>query len=364
MWKCEKCSKIWYYPVEECVFCRNFVKKIKPTRLFVDSTTEIFVPSVTHKETPYFVILLKDEHNNHYIRKTKTKYEIGDEIKPEEETVHKFKVGIIGTGVMGIDIAELLLQHKMSVVMKSRSENRIKRTIEKIKKKLHKNAEPEEINKMLENLEITISYNALKDCDIVIECVIEDLKVKQEIFKKLDEICPKNTILASNTSSLSIKDFASGLKNPHRIIGLHFFNPVSKMSLVEVVKTNDTLPKNLKIAEGFVRTINKEPIVVMDSPAFIVNRIMVPYLNEAVWLLSQGIGKKEDIDRAVKLGLNHPLGPYQLLDLIGIDVFLDIMKNLQKQTGNKKFETPNIIERMIKENKLGRKSGEGFYKYR
>ena len=185
----------------------------------------------------------------------------------------------------------------------------------------------------------------------------------KEVFRELEKACKPGTIFASNTSSLSIDDLAAGLKDPSRLVGMHFFNPATKMRLVEVINGAKTKEVAVEQTIGLVESIHKVPVKVRDSPAFIANRILMPYLNESICLLSEGAARKEDIDTTAKLALNHPMGPFQLLDLIGLDVFVEIMKNLHKSTGNPKYKPCPLAEKMVSSGKLGRKTGEGFYKY-
>jgi len=192
---------------------------------------------------------------------------------------------------------------------------------------------------------------------------VEDLKVKKEAFHKLDRICGPKTVFASNTSSLSITELASGISHPERFIGIHFFNPATRMQLVEIVKGEKSSGDTVKSAEEFVKNLGKSAVIVKDSPCFIANRILMPYLNEALYAYSEGVAGKEEIDTTAKLALNHPLGPLQLLDLIGLDVFVEIMKNLYKATKDPKYKPCPLAVKMVGEGRLGRKSAEGFYKY-
>jgi 3-hydroxybutyryl-CoA dehydrogenase len=215
----------------------------------------------------------------------------------------------------------------------------------------------------MKGLKGTTDLGDLSDVDLVIESVVEDDEVKRELFRKLDGVCHEKTIFASNTSSLSIDGLASATKRPEKVGGMHFFNPVPKMHLVEVVRGRKTSDETVSFIRKVAEQMNKTVVVTTDSPCFIVNRILMPYLNEAAYVLEEGIASREDIDTAARLGLNHPMGPLALLDLIGLDVFIKIMNNLFRRTGNPKFKPPKLVEKMVADGRLGRKTGVGFYTY-
>jgi 3-hydroxybutyryl-CoA dehydrogenase len=218
-------------------------------------------------------------------------------------------------------------------------------------------------NRAMENLTSSADFSSLKDSPLIIESITEDLKIKREYFQKLEAACGKHAAFASNTSSLLIGDLAANLKDPSRMIGIHFFNPATKMALVEIVKTEESSDAALKAALDFAKAIGKTPVIVKDSPCFVVNRIMAVYLNEAAILYQEKIASREDIDNSIRLGLNHPMGPLALMDFIGLDIFAEIMKNLYEKTSDKKYLPAKIISDLVARGKLGRKSGEGFYKY-
>ena len=325
--------------------------------------TEIFIPSSEHRTVPYYSLLLEDEYGYHHIKKTYKKYKIGDKISKLIEKKNKEIVGVIGTGVLGKDITKILLQTGYTVILRSRTKKALDNAYGLVENHLLKHFEVKEKDIIIKNLELTTDLDGLKNADFILECVVENFSIKQDLFKKLEEICNEKTIFATNTSSLSIHELASQLSKPGRLVGMHFFNPATKMQLVEVVKGKNTSKYALNTAIELAKGLNKTPVVVKDSPCFIANRILMPYLNEAVYVLHEGVAKREDIDTTARLALNHPMGPLQLLDLIGLDVFLEIMRNLHKMTGNSKYKPCPLAEKMIAEGKLGRKSGEGFYKY-
>lgn len=365
---CKKCGKVYYYDVRKCIFCRSDLAEEKGKKLKVSAITEVLVPSIDHKQVPYYDILVEDERGNFSIIKSGKKHSVGETI--EESAKEKggaalkgIKVGVVGTGVTGVGIAEVCLMHSLKVVLVSRTEERIRKTSGEIEKSLSKFMGAAEKEKIMGNYTPSTSLADLKDADLVIESVVEDMGTKEEYFRKIDGIC-KKAVIATNTSSLSVDELGKSIKDQSRFIGLHFFNPVPRMALVEIVKGSKTSDKAIKFAVDFAEAIGKTAVITKDSPCFIVNRIMAPCLNEAAMLYEKGVASKEDIDKAVKLGLNHPMGPLALMDLIGLDVVLEIMNNLHSQTKDNKYLPAKIIVEMVKKGKLGRKTGEGFFSYK
>lgn len=361
--KCRKCGRKWYYPVETCIFCGVKLDEVKPGEYTVKGVTEVFIPSTFHRQVPYYDLLLEDEQGNHYIKKTFEKHGIGDKIEAKTERKKlDATVGVVGTGI-GKYIAELAAESGFKVVFKSRSRESLKKAMEKIEKNLLKTLDEEEKNQVLSSIKDTRDYNDLRDCNIIIESVVEDYDVKKKVFQELDGICGEETIFATNTSSLSVDRLAATTKRPRKFMGLHFFNPPTKMRLVEIVRGSETSQETIEYAERLADEMNKTAVVVKDTPCFIVNRVLMPYLNEAVLTLEDGTAAAEDIDNAAKLGLNHPMGPLALLDLIGLDVFVRIMNNMYERTDNPKYKPSELAVKMVKEGKLGRKTKEGFYTY-
>ncbi len=364
IFKCRKCNLVWYYPVEKCLYCRGKILKLQGKRHTVKGITEVFVASKYHPQVPYYVLLLEDENNNFYIKKSFNKQEIGDVlIGNKKEKVIKEKIGVIGAGVMGTGIAYVFVAYGFKVVLVDKTRESLKDAVQKIEEELLKSRGVADKNKIIKNIELETNLSALKSADIVIEAITEDIKAKKQLFKKLDQILAKKTIIATNTSSLPINELALVIAKPERFVGMHFFNPVSKINLVEVVSNKKTSEATVDKIKETLKQINKTPIITKDSPCFIVNRMLIPYLNEAMWELHEGVATAEDIDTAARLGLNHPIGPLALADLIGLDVVLAIMKNLYQGTKNKKYLPCPILEKMVAKNRLGKKTKEGFYKY-
>ena len=276
-------------------------------------------------------------------------------------------VAIIGTGTMGPSIAQVFSQcEKVDKVLLCKGRITSKKTgYEEIKKSFdrligRKKIDEEYAEECLNRIEFG-NLDIAKQADLVIEAIAEELEVKKQVFSKLDKICDDGTIFATNTSSIPIIDLDEGLTRP--IIGMHFFNPAPVMKLVEII-TSDRIPQNI-IDEVFdiTRWIGKTPIEVKEAPGFVVNRVLIPMINEAIGIYSEGVASMEDIDVAMKLGANHPMGPLELGDLIGLDVVLSILNVMLKETGDSRYLPQPLLKRMVRENKLGRKTGEGFYKY-
>lgn len=360
---CNECERWWNYPIKICIFCGEKVQEIVETEYKVLGFTQIQVPSLENPKVPYFNYLLEDKNGNKIIIKSFQEHKIGDSLDLKEAGKKKnvYKVGVIGTGQMGFGIAEYMLKSGHFTVIKTRSKKEA--VISKFKKKLSKDHTDEQLNKIMEKLTVTLDYSHMKECDIVIEAVPENIDAKKIVFKELSKYCNKETIFATNTSSISIDIIAEIMDRPEKFIGMHFFNPVSRMDLIEVVVGNKTSDETRKWILDFSHELQKNPIIVRNSPGFIVNRLLLPQINEAVLLLEEEKANKEDIDEAMKLGLNHPMGPFQLADFIGIDICLSILKTIYENIGDEKYKPANTLVEMVEEGKLGFKSGEGFYKY-
>jgi 3-hydroxybutyryl-CoA dehydrogenase len=277
-------------------------------------------------------------------------------------------VAVIGAGTMGSGIAQVAASSGYPVTMfdvsseaLSKGTQRIKDSLDRLVKKgtLQAN-DAAEIQKRVKTAS---DYGEAKTADIVIEAVFEDEAVKKQTWTKLDVICRAETIFATNTSSISISQLASAVKNPQRYIGMHFFNPVPVMKLVEVIRGNRTSDETCASVVELSKKMGKSPIEVNDYPGFVSNRVLMPLINEAIFALFEGVAKAEAIDEIFKLGMAHPMGPLTLADFIGLDVCLNIMEVLQKGFGDPKYRPCPLLRQMVAAGKLGRKSGEGFYKY-
>lgn len=277
------------------------------------------------------------------------------------------KVAVIGTGTLGPSIAQVFSQSegiekvylcKGRNTSKSNGKDKLEKAFDKLiaKEKISR----EQAQRCLDKIE-TGDLHLATDADLVVEAVAEDLAIKREIFQKLDTICGNDTIFATNTSSLPIHLIGEGISHP--IIGMHFFNPATAMKLVEVIRTDEVPQDQVDFIIQLTHNIGKTPVEVCEAPGFVVNRILIPMINEAIGVYSEGIATVEGIDTAMKLGANHPMGPLALADLIGLDVVLTILDVLLKETGDNKYLPQPLLKKMVREKKLGRKTGEGFYKY-
>ncbi|QNT77179.1 3-hydroxyacyl-CoA dehydrogenase family protein [Dehalogenimonas etheniformans] len=280
------------------------------------------------------------------------------------------KVGVVGfTGVMGAGIVQLCAQSGYEVVGFSRNPERTKKAVALIEKHLSRLVEKEKISASdkaaaLARISTADNMSALGDCDLVIESVVENMDLKKSIFAELDAACHPDAILATNTSSLSIIDLAMATRRPNQVLGLHFFNPAPLMPLLEVVKTIATSDETLAIGKGFGETLNKTIIVARDAPGYIVNTLLIPYLLNAIRMLDRGQAAREDIDTAIKSGLNYPMGPLQVADYIGLDALLFIANIMYEESKEPQYAAPPLLKKMVTAGWLGRKSGKGFYEYR
>ena len=278
------------------------------------------------------------------------------------------KICVIGSGTMGNGIVQTFATKGHKVVIKGHRQESLDKAIASLDKGLSKLVEKGKITSedkeiTMSNISTTLSYEDIKDADLVIEAIVEDMKVKETEFKELDEICEDKTILATNTSSLSITEIASFTKRPEKVIGMHFFNPVPVMKLTEIITGQKTSVETFDTVFKIASDIGKVPVRVEESPGFVVNRILVPMINEAVGILSENVASKEDIDESMKLGANHPIGPLALADLIGLDVCLAIMEVLYNEFSDSKYRPHPLLKKMVRANNLGRKTGKGFYEY-
>ncbi len=277
-------------------------------------------------------------------------------------------IAVIGAGTMGSGIAQVAAEAGYDVIMRDIEDSYVHRGMTMINKNLGRAVDKgrkttEEAEEILSRLSGTTNLDDLKDADLVIEAVVENMELKKELYKDLDRICKPDTVLASNTSGLSITEMASATGRPDKVVGMHFFNPVPVMKLVEVIMGSETSGETFQLAMDMSRKLGKQPIAVNEAPLFVVNRILVPMINEAAYVLMEGVASAEDIDQGMMLGANHPIGPLALADLVGIDVLLAVQDTLYSETGDSKYRACPLIRKMVRAGRLGRKSGRGFYSY-
>jgi len=279
------------------------------------------------------------------------------------------KVGVVGCGLMGSGITQVCAQSGYQVVVSEVNDELLNKGLSSISLFLTRSVkkgrlDEEEKESTLARIKGTIDLKDFSDCDLVIEAAVENMDIKKRLFAELDKICPKDAILATNTSCLSVIDVAKATTKPEKVLGVHFFNPVPLMKLVEIVKTIATSDETLKSARDFGESLGKTTIIAPDTPGFIVNRLLMPFLVGAFRMLETGGATKEDIDAGVKLGLGHPMGPLALADLVGIDTTLYIANAIYEELKDPLYAPPVILKKMVSVGWLGRKSGKGFYEYK
>jgi 3-hydroxybutyryl-CoA dehydrogenase len=278
------------------------------------------------------------------------------------------RVGIVGSGIMGSGVAEVAAGAGFEVVLRSRSQSTADATVASLEKRLAKQVEKGRLEEAdakatLDRVRAVESLDELAECDLVIESVVEDLATKKHLFNELDRIVADSAILATNTSTLPVVELAMETGRPDKVCGIHFFNPAPAMSLVEVIRTITTSDETIAAARGFAESCGKSPVEVKDQAGFVVNALLFPYLNNAVKLLDAGVASRDDIDTAMKGGCNFPMGPLQLLDLVGLDTSLSILEALYEEFKDPNYAPAPLLKRMVCADRLGRKAGRGFYDY-
>ena len=278
------------------------------------------------------------------------------------------KVGIVGAGTMGTGIAQLVASEKMEVLLldverdvAERAVRRIERSLERLERKGR--IDGDAARETAARIRPTADYGELGSATVVIEAVSENEAVKKAVLAKVEENAPEDAVVATNTSTLSVTGLAAEARRPERVVGIHFFNPAPVMKLVEVIRTPKTSDGTMDFAMDFARTLGKRPVAAGDRAGFVVNRILLPMINEAVFALDEGVARAEEIDEAMKLGANHPIGPLALADLIGLDVVQDILDALYREFGDPKFRAAPLLRETARAGRLGRKTGKGFFEY-
>jgi 3-hydroxybutyryl-CoA dehydrogenase len=277
-------------------------------------------------------------------------------------------IGVVGSGTMGNGIAHVCARAGYSVILFDVSREALERGLATISKNLDREVAKNKLtlsdkSESFSRIRPASEMQSLKDADFIIEAIIENLDHKLRFFKALDAVVPPAVIFASNTSSISITKMASGTQRPDRMIGMHFMNPVPVMTLVEIVRGLATSSETSEVTRNLAESLGKTPVEVNDYPGFVSNRVLMPMINEAIFCVMEGVGSPEAIDAVMKLGMNHPIGPLALADLIGLDVCLNILEVLQSGLGDPKYRPCPLLRRMVDAGQLGRKSGQGFYRY-
>jgi 3-hydroxybutyryl-CoA dehydrogenase len=277
-------------------------------------------------------------------------------------------IGVIGAGTMGHGIVQVFAQAGYNVKLNDVSIEFIKKGMTRIEGNLSRSVDKGRVTEdqkkqALSKINPALDLSDFRDRDLVVEAALEKIEVKSDIFRKLDKICSKESILASNTSSIPITQLAALVSNPSRVVGMHFFNPVPVMKLVEIVSALQTSKETVSKIQEVSSNLGKTAVIVKDSAGFISNRILCPMINEAIFSLEEGIASREDIDTVMKLGMSHPMGPLELADFVGLDIVLDVLEVLYREFQDSKYRASPLLRRMVQAGYLGRKSGRGFYEY-
>ena len=278
------------------------------------------------------------------------------------------RIGIIGSGIMGAGIAQIAAQNGYEIILVDVGQDQLDRAVQRITAALERGVQRGFVEESvkdaaIKNIQTTLSLEEGAQAPLIIENIWEEQGPKEELLKKLDQLAPAESILASNTSTIPITELATATNRPEKVIGMHFFNPPYAMNLVEVVKGYHTSEETLQYIVQITESLGKRPVIMTDSAGFVVNRLIAPFLNEATFLLQEGVATKEDIDECVRSGLNHPMGPFQLMDLVGLDITLHEISSVFARTGDSKYRPSQLLKRMVAAGQLGRKTGKGWYEY-
>jgi 3-hydroxybutyryl-CoA dehydrogenase len=362
---CPQCERDYAYELDRCTWCGVELVKHEPGSARIVAITEVRAGSVGHEDVPYWCALVQAADGSKAIVKLDHSASAGSMLSfGADEAAELSVVGILGTGTMGRGLAELLLSRGHRVVWCGRSGERLAGARARLLDRLGRVMDEQQVADADTRLLTSADLVVLGECDVVIEAVIEEMGPKRLALAEAESHMRPDAILATNTSGLSIDELAASLRHPERFGALHFFNPPTRMRLVETAVSAATSAETADFLDVFSRSLGKIPVRVAAKPAFAVNRVLMPLLNEAVRELEEGVAPAESIDEAVRLGLNHPMGPLALADLIGLDVVVNIMDNLAERTGDDTYAPRPTLRALVAAGKLGRKTGAGFYDYR
>lgn len=361
---CPSCERTFAYPIDECMLCRVALDEVEQHGGEVIAVTEVSAPSLGHEDVPYWCALVSLGDGAHTIVKRDVPISVGETMSfglADESAV--YRIGVVGSGVMARGLVELFLGRGQGVVWVGRSLERLERSMAKVRERLARVMDEDQLSEVNARIDLSADLGALADCDLVIEAVIEEVEPKLEILRQIEGVVSRDCLIATNTSSLPLDVLATVLDAPERFGGMHFFNPPTRMRLVEVVRAPQTSDETDARLYELSVLLGKIPIRVANGPGFVVNRVLMPLLNEGVRALEDGAAPAADIDEAIRLGLNHPMGPLALADLIGLDVVVSIMEDLHERLGDEAYAPRPMLRELVEQGRLGRKTGSGFFDY-
>jgi len=361
-WHCQSCDISYSYELPVCSYCGRSLETIEASEATVLAITEVNAPPLGHENVPYWTALIEAPDATKVLYKSDVALSTGEVLDfAHSSNDQAMTIAVLGCGTMGAGLAEHLLSRGLPVIWYARNLEKLQAAHQKVLDRLSRTLDATELARAGERLTVTDDLQALAPADVVIEAIAEDMGAKLSLLSSVEPYLQDSAIIATNTSGLSVDDLATVLTRPERFGVQHFFNPVPRMQLVETAVGSMTSPEVSQFLDDFARALGKTPVRVSATPAFAVNRALMPLINEAVRELEEGVADAEKIDQAITLGLNHPMGPLALADLIGLDVCEKIMRNLAERLADETYEPRPLLVELVAEGKLGRKTGEGFY---